>query len=57
MDQEHIDSWKSSKQLFLDQLQRNQEELKTKPPPHWRTFIDFVNKYINDMKEGHLNMN
>ena len=45
MDQEHIDSWKSSKQVFLDQLQRNQEELKTKPPPHWRTFIDFVNKY------------
>ena len=38
----HLDSWKSSRQTFEQQLSRNKEELRNGFPPHWIDFVQLV---------------
>jgi SAM-dependent methyltransferase len=40
----YVDSWKSSKKAFYDQLKLNMREMKDNPPVHWQNFIDYINK-------------
>ena len=39
---EHIDSWKNSEQAFVQQLNRNFDELRGEFPPHWKNFMKVV---------------
>ena len=41
----HINSWKSSKKIFYDQLNLNMKEFTVGPAPkHWKTFVEFVKR-------------
>ena len=41
---EHIDSWKNSKEAFDQQLDVNIRELNQGFPPHWKHFMNYVEK-------------
>ena len=47
MDYKHIDSWKNSKEVFLQQLALNQQELRSaSPPKHWYHFVNSMDSFV-----------
>jgi SAM-dependent methyltransferase len=47
MNNQHINSWKTSNDIFVEQLQRNIHELDNNYPQHWKIFLNFLNKLNN----------